>query len=60
MKFLDMKVKDFIEFIRPITLLNPEMEIGIYEGSQDGDIIVISDKDVSIVFDSNCITGYSK
>lgn len=27
MKFLDMKVKEFIEWIRPITALNPESEI---------------------------------
>lgn len=53
-----MKVKDFIEFIRPITLVNPDMEIGIYEGSQNGDKIVITEKDVAIVFDSNGITGY--
>lgn len=55
-----MKVKDFIEFIRPLTLVNPELDFGIYEGSQNGDIIVITDKDVSVVLDSNGLTSYSK
>lgn len=55
-----MKVKEFIDFIRPITALNPDLDLGIYEGSQDGDMIVINDKEVAIVFDSNGITGYSK
>lgn len=47
--FCVMKVKDFIEFIRPITAVNPDTEIGIYEGSPDK--IVITDKYVSIIFD---------
>ena len=53
-----MKVKEFIDFIRPITALNPDLDLGIYEGSQNGDKIVITDKEVAIVFDSNGITSY--